>query len=105
LGGEVNTMVSKDKQQQIMMDARRDKADEYIQERCSHENVWVDDITVKILSKPKQGFEAWQKYLKNNGTANFEMYIHVRCEDCGASQEQWICEAELIDKSMVRWDE
>lgn len=61
-----------------------------IQERCPHEETYVDSITVKVYSKPVGDLEQWRKYLATHGTESFSLYAEVVCERCGASQQHSI---------------
>jgi len=73
------------------------RGQEYLDEDvCLHEDVYVDNITVKITSKPLSELEHWRKYLAIQGTELFEMYAEVVCKKCGATQEQWINVDEVV---------
>jgi protein-arginine kinase activator protein McsA len=86
-------------------DMRSDMADEYIQERCPHEDLFVNDITVKVQSNPIGSLEQWQKYLATQGTQIFELYAYLVCEKCGATQEQYIDVDSIIDTLTWEWEE
>tara|TARA_S200002703_G_C3743640_1_gene228738 strand:+ start:578 stop:898 length:321 start_codon:yes stop_codon:yes gene_type:complete len=99
------------------------RGQEYLDEDiCLHEDLYVNEITVKIKSRPMldkystktndiirrvEAFENWQKYLAKNGTELFELYAEVVCEECGASQEQYvdIGDIELIPETLLEWEE
>jgi hypothetical protein len=91
-------------------DMRSEMSEQYIQERCPHEDLYVNDITVKVQANPvgicgeSGSLEQWQKYLAEEGTSLFEMYIDIVCEKCGASQEQWVSPDEMIDANFERVD-
>lgn len=84
-------------------DMRSDMAEEYIQERCPHEDLYVNNITVKIQSKPVGDLDTWKKYLTNTGTELFEMYAEVVCEKCGATQEQYIDIDTILGIENIDW--
>ena len=94
-------------------DMRSEMSEEYIQERCPHEDLYVNNITVKIQSRPygdrpdfitSDDWLRWQDYLAKHGTEMFEMYLNLVCEKCGASQEQWTSADELVDANFDRVD-
>ena len=92
-------------------------AEEEMQERCPHEDedLYVNEITVKIQSKPygdthdgltKEDWFRWQDYLAKHGTQMFELNAEVVCQNCGASQEQYIdIETMLETKKWWVWEE
>ena len=85
-------------------DMRSEMSEQYIQERCPHENSYVDSITVKIQSEPVGDLDTWKKYLNNTGTELFQMYAEVVCDKCGATQEQYIdIDASLMAERV--WEE
>ena len=87
-------------------DYQLDAAIERHQEKCPHENGYVDSIKVTIQSKPFGDLETWQKYLATQGTELFEVYMDVVCEECGARQDQWVSIDELVDSSIdAEWQE
>ena len=88
-------------------DMRSDMAHEYIQERCPHQDLYVNNITVKIQSKPVDGWDldSWKIYLQKVGTEMFEMYAEVVCEKCGATQEQYIDIDEILQNWSWEWEE
>tara|TARA_R100000951_G_C2491468_1_gene134601 strand:+ start:35 stop:331 length:297 start_codon:yes stop_codon:yes gene_type:complete len=87
-------------------DMRSDMADEYIQERCPHEDLYVNNITVKIQSEPIGDYlHTWKRYLATQGTELFELYAEVVCEKCGATQEQYIDIDEILETKTWEWEE
>ncbi len=102
-------------------DMRSEMSEQYIQERCPHEDLYVNDITVKIKSRPMldkystkindiirrvEAYENWQKYLAKNGTEAFDLYAEVVCVKCGKTQEQHIDidDVELIPWQLLEWE-
>ena len=91
------------------------RGQEYLDEDvCLHEDLYVNDITVKIKSRPygdrpdlitNDGWLNWQKYLANNGTELFELYADVVCEKCGATQEQYIDIDTILETKTWEWEE
>ena len=82
------------------------RGQEYLDEDvCLHEDLYVNNITVKINSKPVGDLDTWKKYLANNGTEMFEMYAEVVCEKCGATQEQYIDIDEILQNWSWEWEE
>ena len=94
-------------------DMRSEMAEEYIRERCPHEDVYVNNITVKVQSKPIRhkhnsynDLNDWQSYLAKHGTELFELYAEVVCEKCGKTQEQHIDIGEILQNWMTwEWEE
>ena len=86
-------------------DMRSEMSEQYIQERCPHEDLYVNDITVKIQSKPVGDLDTWKKYLAKNGTELFELYAEVVCDKCGATQEQYIDIDEILQNWSWEWEE
>jgi len=85
-------------------DMRSDMAEEYIQEKCEHEDLYLNNITVKIQSKPVGDLDTWKRYLANNGTELFEVYVELVCEECGATQEQYIDIGEIMYDWTEPWE-
>jgi len=101
-------------------DMRSEMAQEHKQERCPHEDLYVNEIMVKIRSRRTrptystktndlirsiEAFENWEKYLAKHGTEMFEMYAEVVCEKCGATQEQHIDIDEILQNWTWEWEE
>jgi len=86
-------------------DMRSEMSEQYIQERCPHEDLYVNEITVKIQSRPVGDLDNWQKYLGKHGTEMFELYAEVVCEKCGASQEQYIDIETILETKTWEWEE
>jgi hypothetical protein len=85
-------------------DMRSDMADEYIQERCPHEDLYVNNITVKVQSQPVADLDNWKRFLAKNGTELFELYVNLVCEKCGATQEQCIDIDEILQIEPQYWE-
>tara|TARA_R100000908_G_scaffold38146_1_gene17602 strand:- start:3477 stop:3710 length:234 start_codon:yes stop_codon:yes gene_type:complete len=66
-------------------DMRSDMAEEYIQERCPHEDVHIDDFEVI-----------------NNGE---NVLVHICCDRCGKSQEHTLDIYAMLDDLDLRWEE
>jgi len=87
-------------------DMRSDMAEEYIQERCPHEDLYVDSITVRINSKPVGDLDTWKRYLAETGTELFELYAEVVCERCGATQQHSIDMDDVLSHTDgLGWEE
>ncbi len=87
-------------------DMRSDMAEEYIQEKCEHGDLYLNTITVKIKSKPVGDLDTWKRYLAKNGTELFDMYVELVCEECGATQEQYIDIGEILYETKGwEWEE
>lgn len=76
---------------------------EYLDENvCLHENV-EGSLRVTIHSEPiihkahsdYNNLKDWQKYLATQGTELFDLYLEIKCCDCGSTQEH------LLDKDDV----
>ena len=84
------------------------RGQEYLDEDvCLHEDLYVNNITVKIQSKPVDGWDldSWKIYLQKVGTELFEIYADVVCEKCGATQEQYIDIDEILENRSWEWEE
>ena len=87
-------------------DMRSEMSEQYIQERCPHEDTYVDSITVKVFSKPVGDLVEWRKYLATKGTESFSLYAEVVCERCGASQEHYIEMDDVLSHTDgLEWEE
>jgi len=101
-------------------DMRSEMSEQYIQERCPHEDLYVNEITVKVQStqtrptystktndliRSIEAFENWEKHLAKNGTERFELYAEVVCEKCGATQEQHIDLDAVLATGTWEWEE
>ena len=85
------------------------RSQEYLDENfCSHDDLYVDSIKVKVQAKPFGSrpeivgyveWFRWHRFLASNGTEMFELYAEVVCERCGATQEQQIDVKELVDSA------
>jgi len=93
-------------------DMRSEMSEQYIQERCPHEELYAYNIKVKIQyieafpltqSKPVGDLDTWKKYLANTGTDLFEMYAEVVCDKCGATQEQYIDIDTILGIENIDW--
>jgi hypothetical protein len=79
---------------------------QYMQERCPHEDTYVDSITVKVFSKPVGDLVEWRKYLATKGTESFSLYAEAVCERCGATQEQYIDIDDVLSHTHgLGWEE
>lgn len=91
-----------------MGDARMSdgRGQEYLDENfCSHEDLYVNDITVKVQSQPVGDLDNWKRYLQTVGTHLFTLYAVVVCEKCGASQEQHIDIDTILETKTWEWEE
>jgi len=95
-------------------DMRSEMSEQHIQERCPHEDLYVNNITVKIQSRPygdrpdfitSDDWLRWQDYLAKHGTEMFELYAEVVCEKCGATQEQHIDLDAVLATGTWEWEE
>ena len=66
-------------------DMRSDMAEEYIQERCPHEDVYIDDFEVI-----------------NNGE---NVLVHISCDRCGKTQQHTLCLESVLDDLNLEWEE
>ena len=87
-------------------DMRSEMSEQYIQERCPHEDTFVDSITVKVYSKPVGDLQDWRTFLATNGTELFSLYAEVVCERCGASQQHSIDMDDVLSHTDgLGWEE
>ena len=103
-----------EKDAQRLNDYYSDLAEEEMQANCPHEDedLYVNEITVKIQSKPIRhkhnsynDLNDWETYLTKHGTEMFELYAEVVCQKCGATQEQYIDIETMLETKTWAWEE
>ena len=82
------------------------RGQEYLDENfCPHEDLYVNDITVKVQSQPIADLDNWKIFLNKVGTSLFTLYADVVCEECGANQEQHIDIDTILETKTWEWEE
>jgi hypothetical protein len=81
-------------EEEMDMDDRHDRAEEERRENCSHTDL-EGSLRVILTNNQVGTAEQYVSYLTNSGTELFDLYLDIKCCDCGSTQENLLDKDEL----------